>query len=352
MSFFSPRVTAAVIASVAPLMMPVDSSAQMPADGVIYACVTPDKADGKLRLASSAEPCKKNELRIQWNIVGPVGPQGPQGATGPQGPQGPQGLQGATGPQGPQGATGPQGASGPAGPAGPEGATGPAGAAGAKGDTGLQGLRGLEGIQGEPGPQGVQGIQGVQGEQGPPFHIVLATAERTVRAGYAAVVEQPFLFDCPSELAGFQGGEGNVDDAYETNMRNFLAVGPICGGGLVPSLGAAGFRKKEPTGHWLTAAADDGGEARSCPAGYVAVGVSGKFNQLIASRTELSEISTTCRSVATPGDVVQTAPLTQAGIPGTATPFSVQCSGELVATGIYGTFTHGRAISSIGLVCQ
>ena len=81
--------------------------AQIPSpDGVIYACVRLDRDGdaGKLaRLVAEDEACKRNELRVKWNVTGPKG---------------------AVGATGPAGATGPTGAMGPAGPAGPPGSQG------------------------------------------------------------------------------------------------------------------------------------------------------------------------------------------------------------------------------------
>ncbi|MGB3714573.1 MAG: hypothetical protein WA996_09105 [Candidatus Promineifilaceae bacterium] len=73
-------------------------------DNVIHACYKAggeneeeDENIGQLRLVSSAEECRRPELPIEWNIVGPVEPQGEQS------PQGPAGADGAPGEQGPQG---------------------------------------------------------------------------------------------------------------------------------------------------------------------------------------------------------------------------------------------------------
>lgn len=53
--------------------------------------------------------CKKGDIAVRWDQVGPMGPQGQQGVAGPQGLQGPAGL---AGPQGEQGLTGPMGPQG------------------------------------------------------------------------------------------------------------------------------------------------------------------------------------------------------------------------------------------------
>jgi hypothetical protein len=97
------------------------SEAQIPSNGVIYACVRldRDKDEGRLvRLVAADERCRRHETRIRWNVAGPAGPQGPAGEQGPAGPPGPQGEAGPTGLQGEVGPTGPQGPSGISGIAG------------------------------------------------------------------------------------------------------------------------------------------------------------------------------------------------------------------------------------------
>ncbi len=159
-------------------------------DGIIYACKIP--SDGTIRIVSDLGQCKKNEVGMSWNIIGPKGDpgtacwdldgdgikdaaedinldskwdaadcRGAQGATGASGAQGPQGI------QGPQGETGPAGAQGPIGPQGLQGEQGPSGLTGSAGPQGEQGLQGLQGDTGPIGPQGLPGLAGPQGEQGP-----------------------------------------------------------------------------------------------------------------------------------------------------------------------------------------
>lgn len=114
----------------------------------IFACAKPA---GQLRVVESLEECKKNEVGLEWNIVGPPGPKGdpgPIGLQGPQGEQGPVGPQGEQGPQGPQGEQGPPGEQGPQGVPGERGQEGPRGE---KGEIGDAGPRGPEGPQGPPG---------------------------------------------------------------------------------------------------------------------------------------------------------------------------------------------------------
>src|SRR5678816_178046 len=82
-------------------------SAQIPTNGIFYACVRLDKDadEGRLaRLVAADEPCKQKETRVHWGGIGPPGPQGPTGATGAQGFPGQPGATRATGPIG---ATGP-----------------------------------------------------------------------------------------------------------------------------------------------------------------------------------------------------------------------------------------------------
>jgi hypothetical protein len=59
---------------------------------VIYACVKSDGIrdgdpnDGRLlRLIAATETCRRGEVKISWNAVGPQGPQGIQGPPGPGG---------------------------------------------------------------------------------------------------------------------------------------------------------------------------------------------------------------------------------------------------------------------------
>ena len=57
---------------------------------VIYGCI--GKETGRLRVVSSPTNCKRSEIPIFWNKVGPQGEQGPVGPQGPEGPQGPAGA--------------------------------------------------------------------------------------------------------------------------------------------------------------------------------------------------------------------------------------------------------------------
>ncbi len=107
--------------------------------------------------------CKRGDVAVQWDQVGPMGPQGvqgPAGATGLKGDTGLQGPQGEMGPAGPQGAQGEDGLQGSVGPQGPQGETG---LQGPKGDKGDPGVAGPQGSQGEMGPAGPQGLQGPAG---------------------------------------------------------------------------------------------------------------------------------------------------------------------------------------------
>jgi hypothetical protein len=114
------------------------------ANGVIHACYRKDKKDdddksGQVRIVDSARDCRKNEIHISWNEVGPTGPRGRRGDTG------------ATGERGATGTTGERGATGATGATGERGATGAAGETGAKGATGETGATGPAGKDGAPG---------------------------------------------------------------------------------------------------------------------------------------------------------------------------------------------------------
>lgn len=101
-----------------------DLSNPTSSEPIIYACVrnnrTPN-AGRLLRLITAGEACRRGEVMVHWNVVGP---KGDTGATGPAGLQGPVGPQGPEGPQGPTGGDGPQGPQGPAGTTGDAGTTG------------------------------------------------------------------------------------------------------------------------------------------------------------------------------------------------------------------------------------
>jgi len=230
-------------------------------EGFIHACMVP--SDGTIRIVSDPAECKKNEILLSWNIMGPKGdkgdtglpgtagepgPAGPAGAAGEDGLacwdlngdkvqdaledrnqdgvwnaadcQGPQGETGATGAQGPQGLQGEQGLQGAAGPQGPIGLTGP---------QGLQGDPGPQGPQGEPG-QGIAALSDLQGiacNQGSPLEGVLeisydATGGVTMRCvptnvfplnvtiagtGHGKVISTPVGINCGSDCSEeFVGG--------------------------------------------------------------------------------------------------------------------------------------------------
>jgi type VI protein secretion system component Hcp len=74
------------------------AGAQLLAQGdALRACVN---TAGSLRVVSSSETCKSNEVAVAWNVTGPPGPAGPAGPAGPEGPAGRDGRDGrdATGP--------------------------------------------------------------------------------------------------------------------------------------------------------------------------------------------------------------------------------------------------------------
>jgi len=197
-------VTGALIANATPAFAQTSSylGQPLPGSSVIEACVHEDE----IRIVRAEQSCRRNELRVRWNVVGPQGPVGPPG---------PQGEQGARGPMGPQGAKGDQGLQGPAGGSGSQGLAGEKGEKGERGEKGDKGEKGDEGLdwkgpwnaatrykendavsfngssyisliddnignqpgssaswdllaaQGEQGPQGVQGPPGIQGPPGP-----------------------------------------------------------------------------------------------------------------------------------------------------------------------------------------
>ncbi len=111
-----------VAALTAVIVLGAASWAEATSNDLISACVK--KESGELRLVGlsfikgddskhHAEdgngPCRKDEVVVSWNMLGPQGPTGPQGDAGPVGPAGPKGDPGPIGPVGP---TGPQGAPG------------------------------------------------------------------------------------------------------------------------------------------------------------------------------------------------------------------------------------------------
>ncbi len=238
-------------------------------DKAIYACVN---REGELRLVNPTEPCRRNETRVLWSVVGPQGPQGPagpQGPTGPQGPAGPQGTLGPQGPAGPQGAKGDgftyrgeydatlsyatndvvvfggsayvatsptsgapgmdpawtilveKGDQGPMGPAGAAGAVGPAGPQGAKGD------------KGDTGPQGPTGPAGANGGS-----VTIADAPAiTCPNGGVAVTDtfQHLEYVCdgqtgPQGPQGATGPAGTIAVLTQTwiNAANFNAPAVSC----------------------------------------------------------------------------------------------------------------------------
>jgi hypothetical protein len=71
------------------------------------------KVLGFVRIVSDPSKCRKHEIAISWNIVGPAGEPGAPGPAGPTGEQGPPGPQGDQGPPGPAGPAGPAGEPGP-----------------------------------------------------------------------------------------------------------------------------------------------------------------------------------------------------------------------------------------------
>jgi hypothetical protein len=97
----------AFIATGVIILVLVVTNFQSYAEDLIYGCIK--KYNGKLRVVGSPTECRKLEIAIYWNKVGPQGPKGDKGDkgdTGAIGPQGPAGADGAVGPQGPEGPPG------------------------------------------------------------------------------------------------------------------------------------------------------------------------------------------------------------------------------------------------------
>jgi hypothetical protein len=77
------------------------------AEQIFYGCY--QKVSGQLRIVNKDALCTSNEIRIQWNEVGPQGLKGDKGDPGPQGPTGATGLNGNAGAQGIEGPAGADG---------------------------------------------------------------------------------------------------------------------------------------------------------------------------------------------------------------------------------------------------
>jgi hypothetical protein len=101
------QVLTGVAILLAGLFVPAPAQAQIPSNGVYYACVRLDRDgdEGRLvRLVGASEACRRNETKISWNQQGAAGPQGPAGVAGPAGAAGPKGDKGAAGDPGAAGA--------------------------------------------------------------------------------------------------------------------------------------------------------------------------------------------------------------------------------------------------------
>jgi hypothetical protein len=146
----------------------------------------------------------------------------PTGPTGPEGPAGPGGAAGPEGATGPDGATGPGGATGPAGPQGPGGADGSAGPVGPAGPSGSNGA---------PGPAGSQGPAGPEGPSAP---LVLAIAQKQLRANVGKRVQFSFATTLPGQ-ATLKVSPGGL-----TVKRSLSAAGT---GTLALKLGEKGHYK-------------------------------------------------------------------------------------------------------------
>jgi hypothetical protein len=140
----------AAVAAAAVIGGSVAAAQDPPAPAVLYACV--QQSADRIRMVPADEPCRPNETRIEWNVVGPQGAKGDQGEPGPMGPEGPQGPQGEKGDQGEKGEKGDKGDKGDP---------------GEKGEKGDPGEKGDKGDPGEPGADGAPGAQGPEGPPGP-----------------------------------------------------------------------------------------------------------------------------------------------------------------------------------------
>ena len=154
--------------------------------------------------------CKKGDIAVRWDQVGPMGPQGVQG---PAGATGLHGLKGDTGLQGPQGEMG---------PAGPQGA---------QGEDGLQGSVGPQGPQGSQGEMGPAGPQGLQGPAGTGTSFYTRYASFTVpygQDGYRENFGSAFCDLGDQVISGGGGGGGysggttvleNTGSGYDPNTQ-------------------------------------------------------------------------------------------------------------------------------------
>ncbi len=118
---------------------------------------------GSVRIVSSVEDCKANEVFTTWNQKGEKGDPGPQGFQGVKGDPGEKGDKGDPGPQGFQGV---------------------------KGDPGEKGDKG------DPGTNGTDGTDGVSGRQ-------VVIGEWVVRSG---TFPTSYWTDCPSGKEVISGG--------------------------------------------------------------------------------------------------------------------------------------------------
>ena len=94
---------------------PLVSAQTPPGNNTIYACV--QHGSQQVRIVGATVPCRRPEIRVSWNIVGPQGERGPQGPKGDTGDTGAQGAPGVIGPKGDKGDKGDKGESKAAAPA-------------------------------------------------------------------------------------------------------------------------------------------------------------------------------------------------------------------------------------------
>ena len=95
-----PAVGSALTFALALGIFEAQPSAQIPTNGVIYACIRMDRDhdEGRIaRLVAASESCRRGEVRVQWNVVGPKGDKGDKGDKGAKGDQGVKGDKGDKG---------------------------------------------------------------------------------------------------------------------------------------------------------------------------------------------------------------------------------------------------------------
>jgi Collagen triple helix repeat (20 copies) len=245
--------------------------AQAPTSGVIYACVHIGNGDddGRMRMVGTNSVCRQDEVRVQWNIVGPVGPTGP---------------------------IGPAGATGVMGPIGPTGATGAAGSTGATGAAGSTGATGATGETGPVGPTGAFGATGATGATGPSAVVVS-------RAFDAAWIENLAAFTpivpAACRTAAFQAGANQV---ALISMDAFYAPRPVVADYLYLAIGVgvngANFQSVNAQ-YAIDSIANGAGHVSSVARVPLTAGVSYVFAPIVQSGTASANATATCHGLVT-----------------------------------------------------